>query len=58
MTKSRIRRSPRSNPSWRPMSVDVLDSFSPLFERNEQLLQQIDKRKKTGILNLVFRTRP
>ncbi|MEC5424266.1 hypothetical protein QGM71_12265 [Virgibacillus sp. C22-A2] len=58
MTKARIRRSPRNNPSWRPMSVDVLDSFSPLFERNEQLLQQIDKRRKSAILNFIFKKLP
>ncbi|GAA0500582.1 hypothetical protein GCM10008986_29870 [Salinibacillus aidingensis] len=58
MTKAGIRRSPRKNPSWRPMSVDVSDSFRPLFERNEQLLQQIDKRRKQAILNLIIKERP
>ncbi|WP_419893164.1 hypothetical protein [Oceanobacillus kimchii] len=57
MTKARIRRSPRKNPSWRPMSVDVSDSFRPLFEQNEQFLREIEKPRRSAILNLIFRKR-
>lgn len=39
------------------MSVDVSDSFRPLFEQNEQFLREIEKPRRSAILNLIFRKR-
>ena len=41
------------NSSWRLTSVDIEGSFNPLIERNQRLLELLDRRRKSPILNLI-----